>query len=94
MDDDQLDDIPDLESVWSDGDEESGNSATTDGDDPLEGMRIHVYDQQRCRGPRTTKPTLGTPLEERAAERLSGICYPGDDPNSLSTFADTRFIKP
>lgn len=39
-----------------------------------------------------TKTPIGSPLEDRAAERLSGICYPGDDPNSLSTIMDTRFV--
>lgn len=32
--------------------------------------------------------TLGkrVPLEDRVEERPSGMCYPGDDPDSLSTF--------
>lgn len=69
--DDPDDDLPDLESVWSDDD---------------------VYNRAQFYGERIKGPTIGSPLEDRAAECLSGICYPGDDPNSLGTFMDTRFV--
>ncbi|KIN92989.1 hypothetical protein M404DRAFT_36508 [Pisolithus tinctorius Marx 270] len=90
---DEDDDVPDLESIWSDDNsEDAGNRVTTDDDDLPEGMRVYVYSRSQFLGHRSTGPTFGYPLEEHAIEWLSGICYPGDDQNSLSMFMDTRFL--
>ncbi|KIK11107.1 hypothetical protein PISMIDRAFT_19808 [Pisolithus microcarpus 441] len=88
------DTIPDLESVWSDQDDDdrSDNDVTTDESDPFGGMRIHFYESGPLQGPLVTGPQIGTPLADRAMEHLSGICYPGDDPDSLATYMDTRFV--
>lgn len=61
-DEEEADDIPDLESIWSD--DESGDSVTTDENDPLEGMRIHAYDRRQFLGQRATGPEIGTPLSK------------------------------
>ena len=40
---------------------------------------------------RSYNPWIGDPLGYRAEERLTGICYPGDDPLSPGVFDHTRF---
>ncbi|KIN93955.1 hypothetical protein M404DRAFT_35559 [Pisolithus tinctorius Marx 270] len=90
---DEDDDLPDLESIWSE-DEYDGSSEeiTTDEEDPNVGMPVYVYrSKQLCR-PQRGYYGIGHPLEDWAMDLLSGICYPGDDPESLRTYMDSRFL--
>ncbi|KIN96702.1 hypothetical protein M404DRAFT_33044 [Pisolithus tinctorius Marx 270] len=84
------DDLPDLESVSDDDNEERlSDIVTTDEDGLPTGMQIYVYDRRPFWGNQSLGTWLGHPLEECAMDRLARICYPGDDPDSLSTFMDS-----
>lgn len=66
-DDEIFEDLPDLESVWSEDDNSLGDSVTTDEDDHIAGMRIHVYNSDQFLRSGPTGTEIGTPLEDRVS---------------------------
>ncbi|KIO10654.1 hypothetical protein M404DRAFT_20901 [Pisolithus tinctorius Marx 270] len=83
------DDLPDLESISDNEDYRTSDSTIPEEEAPNDGIHVYTYRSNQVRGIWWVGTKLGHPLEDRAMERLSGICYPGDDPNSLCTYMDS-----
>ncbi|KIO08984.1 hypothetical protein M404DRAFT_22215, partial [Pisolithus tinctorius Marx 270] len=91
-DDEPEDDLPDLESVSDDDEYGTDNRVTTDDEDSGDRMRVYIYSNNRIWERQQSETRIRNPIADRARELLSGICYPGDDPDSLHTYMDTRFL--